>query len=191
MHFIHSRQRSSNFAIIVDHATIISSTWMLQQSSTNFFMFSSCGLPGTNCFTPAMYAIVGSAAALAGVTRMTVSLVVIMFELTGTLTYALPIMLAVMVAKWTADAMVPPSIYDGHIELNNYPFLENKKEYLGVNSIDEVMTCIGSIGMQCQLHPVTYRNSGDKRAHTYTHTHTNTPTTIVAVVSERRNHRSH
>ena len=37
---------------------------------------------------------------LSGVTRMTVSLVVIMFELTGGITYIVPIMVAVMIAKW-------------------------------------------------------------------------------------------
>lgn len=39
--------------------------------------------------TPGTYAMVGAAAALAGVTRMTVSLTVIMFELTGSLSYGL------------------------------------------------------------------------------------------------------
>jgi H+/Cl- antiporter ClcA len=43
---------------------------------------------------------VGAAAVLAGVTRSTVSLVVIMLEVTGGLEYCLPIMTAVMVSKW-------------------------------------------------------------------------------------------
>lgn len=37
--------------------------------------------------------MVGAAATLAGVTRTTVSLAVIMFELTGTLTYVVPVMI--------------------------------------------------------------------------------------------------
>ena len=41
------------------------------------------------CIIPGVYAIVGAAAGLAGVTRTTISLVVIMFELTYSLTYAL------------------------------------------------------------------------------------------------------
>ena len=40
-----------------------------------------------------------------------VSLVVIMFELTGGLTYIVPIMVAVMVAKWVADAIVKDGMY--------------------------------------------------------------------------------
>jgi chloride channel 3/4/5 len=52
------------------------------------------------CITPGLYAMVGAAATLGGVTRMTVSLVVIMFELTGGLTYILPLMVAVLISKW-------------------------------------------------------------------------------------------
>lgn len=45
---------------------------------------------------PGLYAMVGAAAVLGGVTRMTVSLVVIMFELTGSLQFIVPTMAAVM-----------------------------------------------------------------------------------------------
>jgi hypothetical protein len=48
--------------------------------------------------------------------RTTVSLAVIMFELTDTLTYAVPVMLAVLVAKTVADALEPKGIYDLVIE---------------------------------------------------------------------------
>lgn len=44
------------------------------------------------------------------------SLAVIMFELTDTLTYAVPVMLAVLVAKTVADALEPKGIYDLVIE---------------------------------------------------------------------------
>ena len=43
--------------------------------------------------------MVGAAAMLSGVTRMTVSLVVIMFELTGGLEYVLPIMVTTIVRQ--------------------------------------------------------------------------------------------
>ena len=45
-----------------------------------------CG-EGQVCVNPGLYAMVGAAATLSGVTRMTVSLVVIMYELTGGLLY--------------------------------------------------------------------------------------------------------
>ena len=87
--------------------------------------------------------MIGAAAALGGVTRMTgkawfccmsssinahsplsfhhfslsrslplpVSLVVIMFELTGGLSYIVPIMVAVLVSKWVGDALVKDGMY--------------------------------------------------------------------------------
>ncbi|PIO37790.1 hypothetical protein AB205_0206190, partial [Aquarana catesbeiana] len=64
-----------------------------------------------------------------GATRMTVSLVVIMFELTGGLEYIVPLMAAAMTSKWVADALGRESIYDAHIHLNGYPFLEAKEEF--------------------------------------------------------------
>jgi chloride channel 3/4/5 len=69
-----------------------------------------------DCVMPGLYAMVGAAAALSGVTRTTVSLVVIMFELTDTLTYVVPLMLAVLVAKTVADSLEPKGIYDLVIE---------------------------------------------------------------------------
>lgn len=59
---------------------------------------------------------IGAAATLAGVTRTTVSLAVIMLELTGTLNYVVPVMLAVLVAKTVADGLEKKGIYDLVIE---------------------------------------------------------------------------
>ncbi|XP_051790460.1 H(+)/Cl(-) exchange transporter 5 isoform X2 [Erpetoichthys calabaricus] len=87
-----------------------------------------CG-PGADCITPGLYAMVGAAACLGGVTRMTVSLVVIMFELTGGLEYIVPLMAAAMTSKWVADAIGREGIYDAHIRLNGYPFLDTKEEF--------------------------------------------------------------
>jgi chloride channel 3/4/5 len=58
-----------------------------------------------------VYALVGAAATLGGFTRMTVSLVVIIFELTGELSYILPVMLTVLVSKWVADAIAKEGMY--------------------------------------------------------------------------------
>ncbi|KAH8791033.1 chloride channel-like protein 3 [Hyaloscypha finlandica] len=94
-----------------------------------FFPFASCE-PDIPCVTPGTYAIIGAAAALGGVTRMTVSIVVIMFELTGALTYVLPIMIAVMISKWVGDAFGKKGIYESWIQFNEYPFLDNSDEAL-------------------------------------------------------------
>ncbi|OAF63647.1 hypothetical protein A3Q56_08648 [Intoshia linei] len=57
------------------------------------------------CLTPGLYALLGAAAMLGGVTKMTVSLVVIAFELTGALGYIVPLMVTSMTAKWFSDAI--------------------------------------------------------------------------------------
>ncbi|CAG0894404.1 unnamed protein product [Cyprideis torosa] len=87
-----------------------------------------CG-PNSFCVTPGLYAMVGATAVLGGVTRMTVSLVVIMFELTGGVRYIVPLMAAAMASKWVADALGKEGIYDSHILLNGYPFLDTKEEF--------------------------------------------------------------
>ncbi|KAG9274493.1 H(+)/Cl(-) exchange transporter 5-like [Astyanax mexicanus] len=92
-------------------------------------MFKSWCSPGADCITPGLYAMLGAAACLGGVTRMTVSLVVIMFELTGGLEYIVPLMAATMTSKWVADALGREGIYEAHIRLNGYPFLETKEEF--------------------------------------------------------------
>lgn len=86
-------------------------------------MFAFCAgsgpLPapfGQACVLPGVWSMVGAAATLAGVTRTTVSLAVIMFELTGTLTYVTPVMVAVLFAKTVADYVEERSIYDLVIE---------------------------------------------------------------------------
>ena len=104
---------------------IIMEIWV--HNHPNFFVFSTCA-PDVPCITPGTYAIIGAAAALAGVTRMTVSIVVIMFELTGALTYVLPIMVAVMLSKWVGDAFSRRGIYESWIHFNEYPFLDNSEE---------------------------------------------------------------
>ncbi|KAF2714616.1 chloride channel protein 3 [Pleomassaria siparia CBS 279.74] len=100
---------------------------VMQQNWPNLFFFSSCE-PDVQCVTPGTYAIIGAASALGGATRMTVSIVVIMFELTGALTYVLPIMIAVMLSKWVGDAISPRGIYESWIHFKGYPFLDNRDD---------------------------------------------------------------
>ncbi|UPX21233.1 chloride channel [Ascochyta rabiei] len=100
---------------------------VFQSAHPQLFLFGSCE-PDVPCVTPGTYAIVGAASALAGTTRMTVSIVVIMFELTGALTYVLPIMIAVMISKWIGDAISPRGIYESWIHFKGYPFLDNRDD---------------------------------------------------------------
>ncbi|KAM7201032.1 H(+)/Cl(-) exchange transporter 3 [Naviculisporaceae sp. PSN 640] len=82
--------------------------------------------PNTSCIQPGVYGLIAAGSTMCGVTRLSVTLVVILFELTGSLDYVLPFSLAILVAKWTADAIEPLSIYDLLTEMNEYPFLNNK-----------------------------------------------------------------
>lgn len=69
----------------------------------------------------------------------TVSLVVIMFELTGGVRYIVPLMAAVMASKWIGDAFGKEGIYDAHIILNGYPFLDSKEEFSHTTLAHDVM----------------------------------------------------
>ncbi|KAF9640365.1 Chloride channel voltage gated [Lasiodiplodia theobromae] len=75
--------------------------------------------------SPGVFAMVGAAAFLAGVSRMTISLCVIMFELTGELEFIVPHMIAILVAKWTADAISSEGVYDLAQTVLGHPFLDN------------------------------------------------------------------
>jgi chloride channel 3/4/5 len=117
----------------------------VQMNHPNLGLFHSCR-GNADCIVPGLYAMVGAAAALSGVTRTTVSLAVIMFELTDTLTYAVPVMLSVLVAKTVADALEPKGIYDLVIELNQLPYLDTKHEYLWGNVlVTDVMERHGEV----------------------------------------------
>ena len=114
----------------------------MEQLAYNYphiWMFSEECSTGVGCITPGLYAMVGAAAVLGGVTRMTVSLVVIMFELTGGVRYIVPLMAAAMASKWVGDALGKQGIYDAHIGLNGYPFLDSKEEFQHTTLAADVM----------------------------------------------------
>ncbi|PFH49767.1 hypothetical protein AMATHDRAFT_4623 [Amanita thiersii Skay4041] len=100
-------------------------------------VFAVC-TPDVPCITPGTYAFLGAAAALSGVMRITVTVVVIMFELTGALTYILPTMIVLLVTKAVGDFLGTNGIADEMIRFNGLPFLEKDDHAYNV-SVDAVM----------------------------------------------------
>eukprot|EP00656_Telonema_subtile_P013816 TRINITY_DN17024_c0_g1_i8.p1 TRINITY_DN17024_c0_g1~~TRINITY_DN17024_c0_g1_i8.p1 ORF type:complete len:337 (-),score=80.40 TRINITY_DN17024_c0_g1_i8:121-1131(-) len=60
---------------------------------------------------------------LGGMSRMTISLCIILVETTNNMLYLLPIMLVLMIAKWVGDPF-NISLYDLHLQLKGIPFVE-------------------------------------------------------------------
>lgn len=100
----------------------------LQRAHPTAWLFASCPAD-VPCISPPVYAVIGAASALGGVTRMTISLVVILFELTGAVDLVLQIMMAVMVAKFSGDFFSKDGVYEMWINVRGYPFLNNKVDY--------------------------------------------------------------
>uniref|UniRef100_A0A914L5C6 Chloride channel protein n=4 Tax=Meloidogyne incognita group TaxID=654580 RepID=A0A914L5C6_MELIC len=102
------------------------------------------GLRGPNDLQifPGVYAIVGSAALTGGVTH-TVSVAVIVFELTGQLLHILPVMIAVLIANAICSNL-QPSIYDSAIKLKQLPYLpdipQTSSRFHGI-LVEQFMTC--------------------------------------------------
>ncbi|KAG4304471.1 hypothetical protein PORY_002181 [Pneumocystis oryctolagi] len=110
----------------------------LQKRFPNFILFSSCE-PNVSCITPGTYAFLGAAAALSGIMHITVSVVVIMFELTGALTFILPTMIVVGITKAVCDRFKTGGIANRMILINRFPYLDSKEHHFGV-PVENIMT---------------------------------------------------
>lgn len=71
---------------------------------------------------PSKYALIGAAAQLGGTMRMTISLTVILIESTGNISFALPLILTLIAAKWMGDYF-NEGIYDTQIAVSGVPML--------------------------------------------------------------------
>lgn len=110
----------------------------LHESFPESAFFAACQ-PDVPCITPGTYAFLGAGAALSGIMHITVSTVVIMFEITGALTYILPTMVVVGVTKAVSERFGYGGIADRMIYLNGYPFLDNKEEHTFGVPVSQVM----------------------------------------------------
>ncbi|KAH7152763.1 chloride channel [Dactylonectria macrodidyma] len=101
------------------------------------FLNISPEVPNISSISPGIFAMVGSAAFLAGVSRMTVSLAVIMFELTGEVNFIPPFMIAILTAKWVADCICEEGIYELSQHIVGHPFLDSDHALAKVGKIRE------------------------------------------------------
>jgi chloride channel 3/4/5 len=110
----------------------------IHEANPTSVFFSACK-PDEPCITPGTYAFLGAAAALSGIMHITVSVVVIMFELTGALTYILPTMIVVGVTKAVSELFGKGGIADRMIWFNGFPFLDNKEDHNFGVPVSQVM----------------------------------------------------
>ncbi len=102
---------------------------VLYDANPEATFFVACK-PDVPCITPGTYAFLGAAAALSGIMHITISVVVIMFELTGALPYILPTMIVVGVTKAVSEFLGGKGgIADRMIWFSGFPFLDNKEEH--------------------------------------------------------------
>jgi len=66
---------------------------------------------GVSCANTEVYALIGAGAMMSGVTRLPVTLTIILFELTGALNYVACFCIAIFAAKLSADCIEPCNIY--------------------------------------------------------------------------------
>ncbi|KAI0461470.1 hypothetical protein LJB42_000766 [Komagataella kurtzmanii] len=94
--------------------------YQLRYPSLDIFM--NCNSEG-QCISPGSYAVIGAASFLTGVTRMTITVIAIMMEVTGALTYVLPVMIGVLFSILTNSILSGKSSYELWLKLNDYPYL--------------------------------------------------------------------
>lgn len=113
---------------------------MYQLNEEHHFVLGPGSTPThfVNGIQPGMYGMLGAAALLGGVCRVTISLVVIMFELTGGLQLIVPFMVVCMIAKWVGDSFTQ-GIYDYIITIRKYPYLHEPDEVSYNNFAEDVM----------------------------------------------------
>ncbi|KAJ3319691.1 glycerol ethanol, ferric requiring protein [Boothiomyces sp. JEL0866] len=115
-------------------------------------VFADCPSEGT-CVTPGMYALLGAIGALGGLTKLTVSLTVVMFELTGTLNYIIPCMVTLTISKFVGNFFGTEGYIEVIIRQKAYPYLDPNQELTLNFTVSDRMTpltdlvCLTADGM--------------------------------------------
>ena len=92
---------------------------------------------------PGTYALMGAVGMLGGVSRMTISLSVILMETTQNVQFLLPIMMILLISKWVGD-LFNISLYDLHVEIQCMPFVEASPP-LGMENMVAVQVASGVV----------------------------------------------
>lgn len=80
---------------------------------------------------PNIYSFLGAGSTLSGITGLTVTVVIIMFELTGAVKYIVPMMIIVLVVKCILELTGQGNggIADKMIKFNGFPYLDVKEDH--------------------------------------------------------------
>lgn len=108
---------------------------------------------------PGGYATVGAAAFSGAVTR-TISVSVIVFEMTGQITHIIPIMIAVLVSNAVAG-LLGPSIYDSIILIKRLPYLPDLLPASGAGAYDLCVEDFMVRDVRYVYKGITYRKMKD------------------------------
>lgn len=108
----------------------------LNMTGQEFLTFSTsvmrfiCSPDASNneCVDLGIYSMISAGAFMAGVTHMNITLVTILFELTSSYTYVLPISISIAVANWIASLIEKNSLYESLLIMNDYPFMSPETE---------------------------------------------------------------
>ncbi|EMG50511.1 hypothetical protein G210_2579, partial [Candida maltosa Xu316] len=112
---------------------------LIYQNHKSSALFQNCPKEG-KCIIPGTYAFLGAAAGLCGITDLTVTVVVIMFELTGAIRYIIPTMIVVAITKSINDKWGKGGIADQMITFNGLPLIETKQSIAFGTSVETAMS---------------------------------------------------
>lgn len=112
----------------------------IHQNHRESLFFSTCPKDGP-CVIPGTYAFIGAGAALSGITHLTVTVAIIMFELTGAVRYIIPTMVAITVTKIVNDKWGKGGIADQMITFNGLPYIDPKEEFSFDATVTAAMCC--------------------------------------------------
>jgi chloride channel 7 len=100
----------------------------------------------THAVHPGIYALIGAACMLGGMSRMTISMSIILVETTGNIQYLFPIMICLMISKSVGDKF-NISLYDIHVKLKCLPFVESEPapDMIRKNAIDVATRAVHTV----------------------------------------------